>query len=196
MIKAIILDWGGVLIDNPVPGFMAYYSKYFEVPKKLFIKTASRFYEDFAMGKITENTFWKNICSCLNVAEPATDSLLSEAFSSVYSERGEVLSFVASLKNKGYKLALLSNTEMPMIDFFRKKNYDFFDVTVFSCMEGIIKPDKKIYEIVLKRLGVKPHEAVFIDDKEENVVAAKVLGINTILFGTAKQFKKELLSFL
>jgi len=196
MIKAIILDWGGVLIDNPVPGFMAYCSKYFEVPEKVFVKTASRFYEDFAKGKITENAFWKKVCSCLNVAEPRVDSLLSEAFSSVYFEKSDIISFISSLKNKGYKLALLSNTEMPMVDCFRKRNYDFFDLTVFSCVEGIIKPDKKIYEITLDRLKIKPHETVFIDDKEENILAAKNLGINTILFESTEQFKTELLSLL
>ncbi len=196
MIKAIILDWGGVLIENPVPGFMAYCSKYFNVPEKVFIKTASRFYEDFAKGKITENTFWKKVCLCLNVAEPFIDSLLSEAFSSVYSEKDDVISFVSSLKDKGYRIALLSNTETPMVDFFRDKNYGFFDLTVFSCVEGVIKPDKKIYEHTLGKLRVKPHEAVFIDDKEENILAAKDLGMNTILFENTEQFKAELLSLL
>lgn len=83
-----------------------------------------------------------------------------------------------------------------MLDFFHEKKYGFFDVTVFSCMEGLIKPDRKIYEITLKRLGVKPKEAVFIDDKEENVNSAKNIGINTILFKDLEQFKKELFSFL
>ncbi len=196
MIKAIILDWGGVLIDNPVPGFMAYCSKYFEVLEKTFIENTAKFYKDFAKGKITENIFWKNICLSLNVAEPAVDSLLSEAFSCVYSEKNEVISLVSSLKNKGYKIALLSNTEMPMVDFFREKNYGFFDLTVFSCVEGVIKPDTKIYEITLDRLKTKPSESVFIDDKEENIDAAKNLGINTILFETDGQFKEELLSLL
>jgi len=195
MIKAIVLDWGGVLIDNPVPGFMAYCCRYFKVPKELFIKTASQFYEDFSRGKITENIFWEKVCSRLNVAEPSVDSLLNEAFKSVYFEKTDVISFVSSLK-KGYKLALLSNTEMPMVKYFREKNYDFFDTTVFSCLEGVTKPDKKIYGIALERLQVKPHEAVFIDDKEENVVAAKSVGMNTILFGQFEQFKKELLSLL
>jgi putative hydrolase of the HAD superfamily len=196
MIKAIILDWGGVLIDNPVPGFMAYCSKSLGVPEKFFIENASKFYKDLAKGKITESAFWKKVCLCLNVAEPSVDSLLGEAFSSVYLEKSDVISFVSSLKNKEYKIALLSNTEMPMVDYFRKRSYGFFDLTVFSCVEGFIKPDKKIYEITLERLQVKPYESVFVDDKEENIKAAKNLGINTILFENTEQFKKELLSLL
>ena len=103
---------------------------------------------------------------------------------------------MSSLKNNKYKIALLSNTEMPMLDFFREKKYDFFDVAVFSCMEGTAKPDRKIYEIALRKLEVKPREAIFIDDKEENIVPAKGMGINTILFKSFKQFKEELFSLL
>ncbi|MCK4905270.1 HAD family phosphatase [bacterium] len=196
MIKAIILDWGGVLIDNPVAGFMTYCSQYLKVPKKTFIEITSKFYEDFAKGKVTENAFWKNACFYLNVAVPSVSSLLTEAFRAVYSEKKEVFSIVSSLKDKGYKIALLSNTEMPMVNFFREKKYSFFDLTVFSCVEGVTKPDKKIYEITLDRLKIKPQEAVFIDDKEENILSGKDLGINTILFKNPQQFKKELLSLL
>jgi putative hydrolase of the HAD superfamily len=196
MIKAIILDWGGVLIDDPVPGFMAYCSKFFAVPEEVFIKNTAKFYEDFARGKITESAFWGKACACLNVAEPSVDSLLIEAFSSVYLEKSDVILFVSALKNKGYKIALLSNTEMPMVDYFRKRNYDFFDFTVFSCVEGFIKPEKEIYEITLGKLNMKPEETVFIDDKQENVLAAKNLRMNTVLFKTPGQFKEELISLL
>ncbi len=83
-----------------------------------------------------------------------------------------------------------------MLDYFHEKKYGFFDVKVFSCIEGVIKPDRKIYEITLKKLGVKPEEVVFVDDKEENVKAAQDIGINTILFKNSEQFKKELFLLL
>lgn len=196
MIKAIILDWGGVLIDNPVPGFMTYCSDYFGLPNKVFTQATYEFYEDFAKGKITEDAFWEKLCARLNVAKPSVESLLTEAFERVYFERDDVISLVASLKDKGYKLALLSNTEKPMVDCFRRRNYDFFDLTVFSCMEGVIKPDRKIYELTLNKLRINPHEAIFIDDKEENIIAAKAMGINAILFETPEKFKEKLLPLL
>lgn len=196
MIKAIILDWGGVLIDDPVPGYIAYCSQYLKVSEEGLGKAARKFQFDFAKGIISEGVFWKKVCSELKVPEQSIPSLLSKAFSVVYSEKREVLSIVSSLKDNGYKIALLSNTETPMLDYFHEKKYGFFDVTVFSCVEGITKPDKRIYEITLGRLGVKPQESVFIDDKEENVRAAKDIGINTILFQNSEQFKKELFSFL
>lgn len=196
MIKAIILDWGGVLIDNPVPGFIKYCAEYLKVSEEKFKNIVIKFYFDFSRGLITENTFWKKVCYELNVSEPIVNSLLAESFKSVYSEKDEVIAVISSLKNDGYKIALLSNTETPMVDCFREKKYEFFDVTVFSCIEKTAKPDRKIYEIALDRLAVKPHEAVFVDDKEENIAAAKNIGINTILFKDSDQFKKELFSFL
>ena len=196
MIKAIIFDWGGVLIDDPVPGFISYCSKYFNAPEEQFQKIIIKFYFDFARGLITESTFWKDVCFELKVPEPSMPSLLSEAFRAVYSEKTDVLLTVSSLKDNGYKIGLLSNTEVPMLDYFHEKKYEFFDVTVFSCVEGIAKPDRKIYEIALNRLNVKPQEAVFIDDKEENVSSAKDMGINTILFKDSQQFRKELFSLL
>ncbi len=196
MIKAIILDWGGVLIDDPVPGYIRYCSQYLKVSEEKFARTVQKFQFDFAKGIIPEDVFWKKVCSELKVSEPSVPSLLSKAFRAVYSEKSEVLSIVSSLKGNGYKIALLSNTETPMLDFFYEKKYKFFDVTVFSCVEGITKPDRRIYEITLKRLGVKPQEAVFIDDREENISGAKNIGINTVLFQNSEQFKKGLFSFL
>lgn len=196
MIKAIILDWGGVLIDDPVPGFIAYCSKYLKVSEEEFRKAIPKFHFDFARGIISEGVFWKKVCSKLKISEPSIPSLLGKAFRAVYSEKSDILSIASSLKENGYKIALLSNTEVPMMNYFYEKQYQIFDVAVFSCIEGIIKPDRRIYEITLKKLDVRPQEAVFVDDKEENISSARKIGINTVLFKDSTQFRKELSSFL
>jgi HAD superfamily hydrolase (TIGR01509 family) len=58
--------------------------------------------------------------------------------------------------------------------------------------EGIAKPDPKVFELTLERLGVKPDEAVFVDDTREHVKAAQELGLQGILFTTAEELEKEL----
>ena len=112
-----------------------------------------------------------------------------------YKSNDPVINIAKSLKKQGYKIGYLSNTEIPAIAFFKKQKYDFLDVSVFSCLEGYVKPEKEIYEITLNRLGVKPEEAIFIDDKEIHIEAAKKLGINTVLFKDAKQLLAELKQF-
>ena len=68
----------------------------------------------------------------------------------------------------------------------------FFDLLIYSCDVKARKPDSKIYKIALKKLKVRPEEAVFIDDKHENVNSAKKLGIHGIIFKNNKQTINEL----
>jgi len=58
---------------------------------------------------------------------------------------------------------------------------------VFDGEEGIAKPDARIYQRTLMRLGVQPEETVFVDDKESNVDAAQRLGIHAIHFTNTTQ---------
>jgi len=67
-----------------------------------------------------------------------------------------------------------------------------FDVIVFSCVEGIVKPEKRIYEILLERLDVEAYETVLIDDIKEYINAAQDIGMNGILFENPQQVMREL----
>jgi len=66
---------------------------------------------------------------------------------------------------------------------------------VISCDDKIRKPEPESYFLSLNKIGVKPEEALFIDDKPENLDAAEKLGINTLIFKNNKQFFKELKKF-
>jgi len=67
-----------------------------------------------------------------------------------------------------------------------------FDVLVFSCVEGVMKPDRRIYKITLERLDLKAGRAVFIDDRQDYIRGAQKVGLNTILFKSIGQVKDEL----
>ncbi len=84
---------------------------------------------------------------------------------------------------------------MPPLNYFQEKGYKVFDAAIFSCVIGIKKPERGIYEITLNSLVVQPKEAIFIDDKEENIKGAEKVGIKTILFKSPGQLKKELVNF-
>ena len=191
-IKSVIFDWGGVLIDDPNPGLMEFCAKALKVSKEHYIKAHSKFEADFQKGLVREDTFWKQICNELNVPKPDTPSLWAEAFEAAYIPRNGMLSIAASLQENGYKTAVLSNTEVPAMQYFHLHRYEMFDVAVFSCLEGVKKPDREIYEITLKKLGSHPEQAIFIDDKQEYIDGAKEAGINTILFQNTDQVKDEL----
>ena len=79
------------------------------------------------------------------------------------------------------------------MEFFRGLGYyDMFDILIFSCVEGCVKPERRIYEITLERLGFKARQTVFTDDLEENIQGAEDLGINAIIFKNLEQVKSEL----
>ena len=118
-----------------------------------------------------------------------------QAFISVYHPRKEMFELADLLKNNGCKIALLSNTELPVMDFFYEQRYNCFDVQVFSCKEGTVKPQREIFDITVKKLGCQLEQSVFIDDNPEFVKAAEKIGINAILFESACQIRKKLTQF-
>lgn len=192
MIKAIVFDWGGVLIDYPVSASISYCADKLNVDEKLFSREFKKYVNLFQKGEITEDLIWENISKQLKIQKPTTASLCREAFHNVYIPKKEMFQLATNLKNNGYKIGFLSNTERPMMKYFKKQQYDIFDVTVFSCVEGTVKPERKIYEILLKRLWVDAYEAVLIDDIKEYINAAQDIGMNGILFENPQQVMREL----
>jgi epoxide hydrolase-like predicted phosphatase len=191
-IKSVIFDWGGVLIDDPNPGLMQYCARALKVSKEDYIKAHSKFADDFQKGTVCEEEFWGKICGELNVPKPNIPSLWAEAFEAAYMPRNGMFSMAARLQENGHLTAVLSNTEAPAMQYFHQQQYDMFNVLVFSCLVGVKKPDRKIYELTLEKLGSQPRQSVFIDDNPEYINGAKEIGINTILFQNIDQFKDEL----
>ncbi len=94
---------------------------------------------------------------------------------------------------KSYKIGFISNTTVfESVILERWEIKDVFDATSFSWNLGIKKPSKEIFDITLEKLGIKPEEAVFIDDGEKNIIKAGEYGINTILFKSVDDLKNEL----
>ncbi len=86
-----------------------------------------------------------------------------------------------------YKVAILSNggSREAMNRKFRLN--ELVDLQVFDGEEGIAKPDARIYQRTITRLGVQPEESVFVDDTESNIDAAQRLGMHAIHFKSTAQ---------
>jgi epoxide hydrolase-like predicted phosphatase len=191
-IKAVIFDWGGVLIDDPEPGLMQYCAEAFGVRKEKYIKTHKEFWADFQTGSITEDVFWERVCGELKVVAPKGFSLWGRAFEAVYRPKEDMFALASLLRRNGYKTALLSNAETATVEYFHRQGYDMFDALVFSCVEGAMKPERRIYERTLERLGVRASETVFIDDRLTCIEGAKQAGLKVIYFQSVTQVKAAL----
>jgi epoxide hydrolase-like predicted phosphatase len=191
-IKSVIFDWGGVLIDDPRPGLLKYFADAFGLAQESYTPVHDLYLDEFHKGLISEEAFWQKVSRKLAKPMPEKPSLWSDAFKSIYVPRPEVFAFVSSLRRSNYKTVLLSNTELPTVEFFRGLGYyDMFDLLVFSCEQGLVKPGPKIYEVTLERLGLKARQTVFTDDRQENIQGAKEVGINAVIFTNLEQVKGE-----
>ncbi|MGK0468316.1 HAD family hydrolase [Clostridium sp.] len=105
---------------------------------------------------------------------------------------------VKELKQKGFKLYLLSNFHSLAFDNIYLK-YDFFrcfDGGVISYKENLIKPESEIYTRLLDTYCLKAKECLFIDDTLANTEAADRLGMNTIHFNNYETLEDDLLKFI
>lgn len=100
--------------------------------------------------------------------------------------REDVVEAVRAIRRGGHLTALVTNNVLELRDLWRPliPLEELFDAVVDSCEVGMRKPNPRIFELALEILGgVDPEEAVFLDDYEGNVVAAERLGMRAILVG-------------
>ncbi len=105
---------------------------------------------------------------------------------------------VRGLHDKGTPLFAITNFSHEFWRPFRAQEaaiFDLFDDIVVSGEERLLKPDPAIYELALKRFGLAGEEAIFIDDREDNVRGAEALGIRGHLFLGAGPLEEELKAF-
>jgi putative hydrolase of the HAD superfamily len=191
-INAVIFDWGGVLIDDPAPALFKYCANVFGVSVERYVAAFDICILDFQTGAVSEKQFWANMANHLKTAAPKAKSLWTDAFAVAYKPRQEMFSLASRLRQGGCKTAILSNTEMPVAEIIKHQKYSDFDVMVLSCLEGIAKPGREIYELALRRLDIPAGQALFTDDKLENIEGAKRAGLKTIHFESMEHFKKEI----
>jgi len=105
----------------------------------------------------------------------------------------ENIEILSKLKEKN-KLFVLSNFHDDAFNYIRERYsfFDIFDGMVVSYKEKLLKPEKEIYLLLLKRYNLNPEETFFVDDMVENIKAAEELGIKGILY-TDSQSLRELL---
>jgi 2-haloacid dehalogenase len=193
--RVVVLDLGGVLIDwNPR-----------HLYRKLFAG------DDDAM-----EAFLSEVCTVAwnerqdagrTFAEAVAELLprhaekieLIEAFAGRFDEMiigvipGSV-AILAELKRVGVPRYALSNWSAETFPPQRERFpfLGWFDGIVISGEEGVIKPDPRIFRILLDRYGIAPRDAVFIDDNPTNVAAAESLGIHGIHFRSADVLRRDL----
>lgn len=118
-----------------------------------------------------------------------------EMIDGIYEEN---LKIALNLKKKGKKIYILSNFPGDQFDNFMKQNkfLNEFDDMIISGKVGLKKPDKRIYELAIKKFDCNPSKTLFIDDRPENTEAAQNLGINIITLDDPSKLKDYIQNFI
>ena len=107
-----------------------------------------------------------------------------------------MLAWQKLLKERGFQTGILSNMGDSVLDNMLQHFawIEDFDVLIWSYQHNLAKPEAAIYELLLARLGTAPEETLFLDDKLENVEAARHLGIQALQFSTIEQLRQDLIT--
>lgn len=177
--KNIVFDLGGVLFARDkhkcTPEFIDFFR---------FIRTDPMpdFWVEYDRGTLTLDQVIDALCALHGCTPDVARAHVREAIDRQEPVRATER-LIGELKRAGYRLYVLSNMSREFIDFLRRADvYALFDGEVVSCEEGTVKPEPRIYRILLDRYGLTPADTLFIDDRAANIAAAREAGIDGFLF--------------
>ena len=149
------------------------------------------------VGDISYDVFWNGIATDLKIDNDKIKEAKKFALK-LFEPEENTIEYVEKLSCK-LDLYLLSNSFKWSEESFNSMGLKpFFKKAFFSHKLGLAKPDKKIYEVAINEIGLKPEEMIFIDDKIDNVIAANNVGLNGILCdeGIRDLFEKKLIKYM
>ena len=184
MLRVIIFDYDGVFFPDEYAGIRSL------CPDEVALETIEKRYYD----KPTSEQFWNDVRKYFSLTE--SDAQLRELYNAenaAQQAHETEMRRYAKLLSRTYRLALLSNQTSDRTAYLRAtKDWSAFEQLFFSSDIGLAKPQKEIFDFVIKKLKVKPQECQFIDDAAENVAAAQQAGMSSMQYQSLSQFKKDL----
>ena len=169
---------------------------FFGLTESRFREIYASFRLDYDRGAVSAAGYWKHIADATG-RELSTGQIeqLREADVTMWGRLNpDILLWAERLRAAGYKTAILSNMHDDMVQHLRS-NGDWakrFDSLTLSSAIGMVKPEPEIFEYCLKSLGVRPEEALFIDDRETNIEGALRAGISGIYAPSTAELRNTL----
>ena len=197
-IRAVIFDFGGVLVRMVDDRPRLKLAQELGIPLSqiddlvFFSKTAQR----ASRGEITAASHWEAVRLALGIQPEQLVSFL-DRYWSADDVNWELLDFIRNLHPR-YKVGLLSNAwdDLRQTMHARWDIDGLFDAMIISAEVKLVKPDPRIFQLALTRLGVQAGEAIFIDDIAENVDAARKEGLLAIQYLQTQNTLDELNRYL
>ena len=196
-LRAVIFDFGMVLTGAPDAKARAELLRISGLDTEQFEKFYWADRHAYDEGKLTGLGFWQKLArdAGLNLPDRAIEELnLWDARMWTTVDKA-MLAWHQKLKQANMLTSILSNAGDSVVENIEREFawLSSFDALVWSYQLGVAKPEPAIYEYTLKQLGTAAGEALFIDDKLVNVVAARELGMQALVYTTMAELRYDLL---
>jgi len=185
-LKAVVFDYGKVLSLPPTEEQWQKLSARFGKPLQEFQQIYWGNRGELDRGTLDNVAYWKKVgADCgATVSDEEAERLIEHDNTQWTNENPAMLGLSRELHAGGYRTAILSNMEHRMLAAMRAKLrwLDEFDVQMYSCEVGAVKPEAAIYLECCRRLECEPGETLFLDDKKVNTEGAKQVGMQSYVY--------------
>lgn len=195
-LQAVIFDYGEVLSDLPDKQRHSNLVAIANVAEEGFDKSYWAHRLEYDGGILNDQTYWATVARENGTSfTPAQIEQLMEQDALMWMNLNpRMLDWIPRIKAAGLKLAILSNMPRGVKEYMlpRFAWLKEFDYLTWSCDLGVVKPDPAIYLHTVKKLGVHPKQALFIDNLEKNTAGAEAAGLLANIFRDVDQLQADL----
>jgi putative hydrolase of the HAD superfamily len=197
-LRAVVFDFGMVLTGLPDSSAHAALERMTGLSGEAFEQAYWADRHAYDEGKLTGLEFWKKLCADAGLRfDRAKLEELNRWDARMWTTQDPAMvRWHAQVRERGLKTAVLSNmgdsvlaSILQAFPWLRD-----FDALVWSFELGVAKPDPRVYEEVLRRLGTKAQETLFLDDKAANVEAARKLDMEALVYSDLQQLRADLVA--
>lgn len=179
--KNIIFDFGGIILTVKMKEIVKKFTNSKEEQEFLLDNVVNSpewiEYGLIDTGYITKEDFINLVNDRTNnIHKDLVEDFINNYINHVYVD-DKIIELIKNLKEQGYKIYLLSNTQKYSYEKFIKDIEYLFDGITLSFKEHLLKPYNAIYERLIDKYNLVPEESLFIDDREDNISTANKYGI-------------------
>ena len=193
MIQAVFFDIGGILEITPITDWRNRWESRLNLSQGEINQHLARLWQAGSIGEISEAEYEYGVGMTLGLNDAQSKELIEDAWKEYLGEPNtEMIEFFSSLRTK-YRTGIISNSFVGAREREEEK-YGFHklcEVIIYSHEVGILKPAPEIYLLACQKLEIKPEVCLFLDDVEENITAARALGMKAVLFKNNAQTFSE-----
>jgi putative hydrolase of the HAD superfamily len=197
-LRAVVFDYGMVLSGPPDPEAHAELRRITGLSHE---ELEALYWVDrhaYDRGDLTGLAFWQKLATdaSLNLDSEAIAELNRWDARMWTTVNPEMVAWLGKLKADGLTTAILSNMGDAVFESIAGSFawISDVDVPIWSYQHRLAKPELAIYELLLVQLGTEPEETLFLDDKLENIEAAREMGMKAIQFSTVEQLRRDLIA--